>query len=108
MGETTRVYLPATMNLLRQLRERGDVRVPTGDAVTPGLREWYREGDEVEPAYLASTRAAQAALPLLHADRNAPRRRVVISADVPVVGDGELGSSQVQVVGPVRRSAVAA
>lgn len=108
MGETTRVYLPATMNLLRQLRDRGDVSVPTGHAVTPGLREWYREGDEEELAYLAFTRAAQAALPLLHADPNAPRRRVVISADVPVVGDGELGSSQVQVVGPVRRSAVAA
>lgn len=104
-----RVYLPATLDLLRQLRRRGELAVTTGHAVTPGLREWYREGDEEELEYLAFTRAAQAALPLLHADPAVPRRRVVVSVDVaaePVGGD--LGASEVRLSGPVPRSAVAA
>lgn len=109
MGETTRVYLPATLNLLRQLRERGELAATTGHAVTAGLREWYREGDEEELAYLAFTRAAQAALPLLHADPGAPRRRVVVAADVVAEpASGELGSSEIRLTGPVPRSAVAA
>ncbi|MET8148384.1 hypothetical protein [Actinoplanes sp. NPDC005259] len=69
-------------------------------AVTPALREWYAEGDEEELEYVAFTRAAQAALQLLRHDPAAPRRRVVVSADVAstalVREDVELGSSTVR------------
>jgi Family of unknown function (DUF6912) len=114
-----RVYLPATMQALGSLRERGEFG-PTGadgrpveaHAVTPALREWYAEGDDEELEYVAFTRAAQAALRLLRHDPAAPRRRVVVSADVPagrLAGiDAELGSSAVRLAGPVPLAAVAA
>ncbi len=80
--------------------------------VTPMLREWYAEGDEEELEYVAFTRAAQAALQLLRADREAPRRRVVVSADVPagaVSGAGaDLGSSLVRLTKPLPFAAIAA
>lgn len=80
--------------------------------VTPLLREWYAEGDEEELEYVAFTRAAQDALRLLHTDRKASRRRVVISADVPessvAVVDVELGSSLVRVIGDLPFRSVAA
>src|SRR5947209_6294676 len=108
-----RVYLPATLPALTALKERGEL-VPDGEAhaVTPALREWYAEGDEEELEYVAFTRAAQAALRLLRRDPHAPRRRVVLSADVPagrLAGvDGELGSSTVRLAGPVPIAAIAA
>jgi Family of unknown function (DUF6912) len=114
-----RVYLPATMQALGALRERGEFG-PTGSdgrpleahAVTPALREWYAEGDEEELEYVAFTRAAQAALRLLRHDPAAPRRRVVLSADLPAARlttvDPELGSSAVRLGGPVPLAAVAA
>jgi hypothetical protein len=81
-------------------------------AVTPELREWYAEGDEEELEYVAFTRAAQDALRLLRQDAQAARRRVVISADVPAASvrriDRDLGSSLVQVTGPVSFDAIAA
>jgi hypothetical protein len=49
-------------------------------AVTPALREWYREGDLDELEYAAMTRAALASLRLLA--RNGGDRRVVLAADV--------------------------
>jgi hypothetical protein len=80
--------------------------------VTPLLREWYAEGDEDELEYAAFTRAAQDALRLLHADSAAPRRRVVVSADVPdravALLDGMLGSSLVRFTGELPYRAVAA
>ena len=113
-----RVYLPATLSMLRPLAARGDI-VPatasgrlTAHAVTPLLREWYAEGDEDELEYVAFTRAAQAALQLLRADPGAPRRRIVVSADLPaktVVGaEQELGSSLVRLTEPLPFSAIAA
>ncbi|WP_130513443.1 DUF6912 family protein [Krasilnikovia cinnamomea] len=81
-------------------------------AVTPALREWYAEGDEEELEYVAFTRAAQGALHLLRLDTQAPRRRVVVSADVPsaalVREDVELGSSEVRLPQPVALTDVAA
>ncbi|WP_412747260.1 DUF6912 family protein [Krasilnikovia sp. MM14-A1004] len=81
-------------------------------AVTPALREWYAEGDEEELEYVAFTRAAQGALHLLRQDAQAPRRRVVVSADVPstalVREDVELGSSEVRLPQPVALADVAA
>lgn len=108
-----RVYVPATLPMLRVLRAEGLLGAGTvAHAVTPALREWYTEGDEEELEYVAFTRAAQAALPLLGADPAAPRRRVVVSADLPEdavrPGDTDLGSSTVRLTGPVPLRAVAA
>lgn len=108
-----RVYLPATMPQLTVLRECGRLTPPAGaHAVTANLREWYAEGDDEELEYVAFTRAAQSALRLLRHDPKAPRRRVVVSADLPAGalgrGDQDLGSSLVGVDGPVPIEAVAA
>ena len=111
----TRVYLPATIPALGALRDKGATWLPDGvlaHAVTPGLREGYAEGDEEELEYVAFTHAAQEALVLLERDRAAPRRRVVISADVPAgaapPASRELGESGVRLAGEVPLSAVAA
>ncbi|MFJ8577124.1 DUF6912 family protein [Micromonospora sp. NPDC093277] len=109
--ELVRVYVPATVPMLAGLREPG-LAADEAHAVTPELREWYAEGDEEELEYVAFTRTAQDALLLLRADPVAPRRRVVVSADLPAssVGrvGGELGSSVVRLTGPVPLAAVAA
>ena len=111
--ELVRVYLPATIPALAPLRAKGDLAAPAeAHAVTPDLREWYAEGDEEELEYVAFTRAAQGALRLLRHEAGAPRRRVVVSADVPPAvvrrRDRDLGSSLVEVTGPVPFAAVAA
>ncbi|BCJ52085.1 hypothetical protein Asp14428_35600 [Actinoplanes sp. NBRC 14428] len=111
--DLVRVYVPATVPMLASLRAAG--RLGDGPvvahAVTPALREWYAEGDEEELEYVAFTRAAQAALQLLRHDPGAPRRRVVISADVAagalVREDVELGSSTVKLPQPVSLKEVA-
>jgi hypothetical protein len=54
-----------------------------GYAVTPALREWYASGDLEELEYVAMAHAARASLRLLADDPQAPRRRVVLAADVP-------------------------
>lgn len=109
-----RVYLPATLVTLAGLRRDGQLAPPAvaGHAVTPTLREWYAEGDDEELEYVAFTRAAQSALRLLRADPGAPRRRVVVSVDLPAGAiareDRELGSSQVRLAAAVPLAAVAA
>jgi uncharacterized protein DUF6912 len=115
LARVTRVYLPATLSRLRSLRDSGQVPVADlagGHAVTPALREWYANGDEEQLEYVAFTRAAQDALMLLHLEPDAPRRRVVISVDLPAdtvdVVSEPLGASLVGVAAPVARSAVAA
>jgi hypothetical protein len=109
--DLVRVYVPATVPMLSRLREQG-LAADEAHAVTPALREWYAEGDEEELEYVAFTRAAQDALQLLRADPAAPRRRVVVSVDLPAEavgrGDGELGSSAVRLTQPVPVTAVAA
>jgi hypothetical protein len=109
--DLVRVYVPATVPMLATLRAEGQLGAVTAHAVTPALREWYAEGDEEELEYVAFTRAAQAALQLLRHDPSAPRRRVVVSADVPsaalVREDVELGSSQVRLPQPVSLKEVA-
>ena len=111
--ELVRVYVPATVPLLAGLRAGGQLGDgPTvAHAVTPALREWYAEGDEEELEYVAFTRAAQAALQLLRHDPAAPRRRVVVSADVPAAAlvreEVELGSSTVRLAQPVAMTEVA-
>ncbi|QXJ21980.1 hypothetical protein AGRA3207_002900 [Actinomadura graeca] len=80
-----RVYLPSTLTLLaavRAAREIGPAPL-SAHAVTPALREWYASGDLEELEYAAMTAAARASLRLLAADPSAPRRRVVLAAEVP-------------------------
>ena len=112
--DLVRVYVPATVPMLAALRKAGRLTdgAAVAHAVTPALREWYAEGDEEELEYVAFTRAAQAALQLLRHDPAAPRRRVVVSADVAasrlVREDVELGSSTVRLAEPVSLTEVAA
>ncbi|MFD1321627.1 DUF6912 family protein [Micromonospora sonneratiae] len=111
-GQPVRVYVPATIALLADLRRLGTLTVAEGHAVTPTLREWYAEGDEEELEYVAFTRAAQDALQLLSSDPTTPRRRVVVSADLPAQAvhrtATELGTSTVRVDAPISRAAIAA
>lgn len=113
-----RVYLPMTLSGLAEAYHKGEVGPGPLDAyaVTPALREWYLSDDIEELEYAALTRAAQASLRLLATDPKAPRRRVVVAADVPdgsAVSDpdrgldaGALGA--VRCAGPVPLSKVAA
>lgn len=107
-----RIYLPATLPGLRaagvgseQLASQIEV-APAGSracAVTPSLREWYREGDIEELEYAALTRAALASLRLLPG--NGGDRRVVLAADVPdtnVVFDPSDDPAAVRVIDAVR------
>ena len=80
-----RVYLPATLPALRRLLDTGALGDPPLPAygVTPALREWYLEADGEELEYAALTLAARASVRLLDVDPDAPRRRVVVAAEVP-------------------------
>jgi hypothetical protein len=79
-----RVYLPSTMTALQRLLDTGEVGDPPlpGYAVTAELREWYDDGDDEELEYVALTLAARASVRLIDADMDAPRRRVVVVAEV--------------------------
>jgi hypothetical protein len=80
-----RVYFPSTLTALAEALETAEVgQIPArGFAVTPGLREWYSSGDMEELEYIALLHAARASLRLLHDDPAAPRRRVVLAAELP-------------------------
>lgn len=111
-----RVYLPVTLPGLAAAGLGPGVAAPaamasvavtatgaSGCAVTPALREWYREGDLDELEYAAMTRAALASLRLLAVGGG--DRRVVLAADVPddlVVLDPGFDPAAVIVMGPVR------
>ncbi|MBN1093776.1 hypothetical protein JKP75_15185 [Blastococcus sp. TML/M2B] len=87
-----RVYLPATTTVLRTLVDEGLLAGPhTAFAVTPQLRDFYErsdpDADQEELEYAALLTAARASLRLLDVDPTAPRRRVVLAADVP---DGQV------------------
>lgn len=95
-----RVYLAATLPLLARWHSDGQAPPGSGQAVTPALREWYREGDTEEMEYVAQLAAGRAALDLLAADVDAPRRRVVLAVDAPdldVVPAPDAGRSAVVV-----------
>lgn len=80
-----RIYLPATVPVLRRLLEDGEVGPAPlrAFAVTPAVREWYLDADEEELEYVALREAAAGSIRMIDADPSAPRRRVVIAADVP-------------------------
>ncbi|HEX6452727.1 MAG TPA: hypothetical protein VF060_25115 [Trebonia sp.] len=80
-----RVYLPTTLAALPAILAAGELAPAPldGYGVTPALREAYASGDEEELEYVAMLAAARESLRLLAADKTAPRRRVVLAADVP-------------------------
>ncbi len=110
-----RVYIPATLAMLRTFVETGEL-VPvsgTAFAVTPMLRESYAAGDTEELEYAAMNEAARASLRLLAAeldgDAAALPRRVVVAADVEQVRmRADLDDAAVTVAGAVPVSAIAA
>jgi len=92
-----RVYLPATLPLLRAWLDAGRAPGGTAYAVTPALREWYREGGEEEMEYVATQAAARGSLALLAAEPMDPRRRVVLAADVADADVAVLGEPRAAV-----------
>src|ERR1700712_375282 len=78
-----RGYLPPTLTTVAALQQDREVAGGTGWAVTPALRESYASGDSEELEYAVLARAAHQSLELLADDVRAPRRRVVIVAEVP-------------------------
>lgn len=112
MGAMTRIYIPTTTSGLHRLREVHQCPGLTAHAVTPGLREWYVDGDEEDLEYSAFIRAAQDVLPLLREDAGSRRRRAVVSADVDEaamhVDAPRLGDSRIRLTGATALSAVAA
>jgi len=80
-----RVYLPSTMPGLIDILAKGEAGPAPLRAfcITPALREAYASGDDEELEYVAMLAAARQSLRLLETDQGAPRRRVVLAADVP-------------------------
>lgn len=79
----TRVYLPGTLRLLAEWASEDAVTVMgQAHAVTPALRSYFSDADDEELEYAAMVEAAFSSVRLLAADPDAPRRRVVIAADV--------------------------
>jgi len=116
-----RVYVPATINVLQAALAGGAAdpagrRLPPGlaFAVTSELREWYASGDTEELEYAAMTMAARASVGLLAMDVTAPRRRVVVAAEVDDAAvrvvttnlGGERG--RIEVTNPIRFAQIAA
>ncbi|AHH21073.1 hypothetical protein NONO_c63030 [Nocardia nova SH22a] len=66
-----RVYVPATIAMLRELVAQREIRAvnDTAFAVTPALREAYASGDDDELAEVAMGDAARASLRLLAQER---------------------------------------
>ncbi len=67
-----RVYVPATVRMLRELVDHGELLPVNGTAfaLTPALRESYTSGTTEELEYAALTEAARASLRLLAAERD--------------------------------------
>ena len=89
-----RVYVPATMRMLRALVTERELTAVNGTAfaVTPALREAYSSGDDEELAEVAMAEAARASLRLLameveetgdvhDVDGSPVRRRAVVAVD---------------------------
>jgi hypothetical protein len=106
-----RVYLPATIAMLRELESSGEFRARSGTAfaLTPALREAYVSGSDEELEYAALLDAARASLRLIAAEEKGEPRRVVVSADVAgVTLRPDLDAPVVRIGGPIPLSAVAA
>jgi len=110
-----RIYVPATLTMLRRLVADGkfDPLGGTAFALTPSLREAYVSGDTEELEYVAMRDAARASLRLLAielaGDQPARPRRVVVSVDSDAaVARPDLDDAAVRVTGPIPVTAVAA
>lgn len=110
-----RVFVPATIGMLRRLVADGELSPVAGTAfaVTPALRESYATGDTEELEFAAMADAARASLRLLSgyldAGDSEPARRVVVCADVDGVRlRPDLDDGAVTLGGPVSGEAVAA
>lgn len=110
-----RVYVPATMRMLRSLVDDGELKPVSGTAfaLTPVFRESYDFGDEEELEYAAMREAARASLRLLAAeladDPSTQARRVVVAADVDDYElRPDLDLAVVRLAGPVAGRTVAA
>ncbi|NLE80676.1 MAG: hypothetical protein GX610_14050 [Rhodococcus sp.] len=110
----TRVYIPATIEILQHLvaEQEFDPMSRTAFAVTAGLREAYASGDDDELAEVAMGEAARASLRLI-AGRVAEaahvfHRRAVVAADVEgVTARPDLDDAVVRLPAPVQLSQVA-
>jgi hypothetical protein len=100
-----RVYIPATLQMLRRLVADGELAPVNGTAfaVTPALREAYAEGDDDELAEVAMRDAGLASLRMLGTDESGlPRRRAVLVADVDdALPRPDLDDAVVRLSGPV-------
>ncbi|HEY1973707.1 MAG TPA: hypothetical protein VGH89_37555 [Pseudonocardia sp.] len=110
-----RIYVPATLPMLRKLVAEGELSPLGGTAfaLTPALREAYATGDTEELEYVAMRDAARASLRLLSielfGDQPTWPRRVVVAADVDnAVARPDLDDAAVRVSGVIPSSAVAA
>jgi hypothetical protein len=101
-----RVYLPCTEALLREWAAAGSAPPGPGFAVTPGLREWYSDGDTEELELTATVLAGRGSLRL--ADQARPRRIVVAVevgySEVFVPSDPDQQEGSVQLTVPAGRS----
>ncbi|MEV4561391.1 hypothetical protein AB0K51_31010 [Kitasatospora sp. NPDC049285] len=106
-----RVYVPTTLNDLAVAHPEGVLEQGVAYAVTPALREWYVSDDLEELEYAALNRAALSSIRLLAADPAAPRRRVVVAAEIadsavtPFPGDeyqDQASLGRVVLAGPIR------
>lgn len=86
-GQTgrVRIYLPATLlDLVAPgAGARPDLRPRRAHAVTRALREMFPDADEEGLEFAAQLAAADDSLELLGATPDAPRLRLVLTADVP-------------------------
>ncbi|MFE0024613.1 DUF6912 family protein [Amycolatopsis sp. NPDC059021] len=106
-----RVYLPATIAMLRELNTTGEFRARngTGFALTPALREAYASGSDEELEYAALLDAARASLRLIAAEEKGEPRRAVVSADVEgATHRPDLDAAVVRLAGPVALKDIAA
>ncbi|MFE3101719.1 DUF6912 family protein [Nocardia tengchongensis] len=103
VSKKLRVYVPATVPMLRELVKDREIRAlnDTAFAVTPALREAYASGDDEELAEVAMAEAARASLRLLAEEQAV--------ADLGGEDAGEPdGTGKSAPVGPIFRRAVIA
>lgn len=110
-----RVYLPATLRMLRKLVEDEQLQPLSGTAfaLTPAFRESYATGETEELEYAAMREAARASLRLLSSelaeDEKTEPRRVVVSADsAGATLRPDLDDAVVRLPGPIAWTDVAA
>ncbi|QSE83892.1 DUF6912 family protein [Rhodococcus koreensis] len=112
----TRVYVPATIEILQRLvaDQEFDPMSRTAFAVTATLREAYSSGDDDELAEVAMAEAARASLRLIagrvgESGRDGVRfRRAVVAADIDdVTPRPDLDDAVVRLPGPVTIGRVA-